>query len=131
MVSSLRKLLWILAAFAAMVLLAPVAASAHEGHRTAVVHVSQHHESGHLDGAMVSIGAEARVAQPSENGGSEQDSPCTAGCCFGMGCCAGTIVSDVPAVHPPSGVTQVVPHGTQPLVSAPLTSLLEPPDALA
>lgn len=136
LVSSLRKLLWMFVALAAMVLLAPMPASAHESHPRAVAHVSQHNVSQHHASApsehgLASKALDARVAQPSESDGSVREGLCTTGCCFGMGCCAGTIVSEIPAVHPPSGLSLLFPPAMLRLISAPRSSLLEPPNALA
>jgi hypothetical protein len=134
--SPLRKLIWIFAALAAMVLLAPLAASAHEaGHLQAAApaQMAAHHPHAtkSADRAIAAAPAQVSAAKAGDLGAIDGDPLCTAGCCFGMGCCAGTIVSEGPAIDPPAGPQLLVAHAPQPLASARLTSLLEPPNALA
>jgi hypothetical protein len=134
--SPLRKLIWIFAALAAMLLLAPLAASAHEsGHLRAAApaQMAAHHSdtSTIADRAIVAAPVQVFASQAGDLGALKGDPLCHAGCCFGMGCCAGTIVSDVPALDPPAGLQLRVAHAPQPLRSVRLTSLLEPPNALA
>jgi hypothetical protein len=134
--SPLRKLIWMFAALAAMVLLAPLAASAHDGPHPGAVAQAQaaaHHAhmSKDADRAIVAAPAQAFAAQAGDLGAVNGDPLCTTGCCFGMGCCAGTIVSDGPALDPPAGPQLRVAHAPQPLRGVRLTSLLEPPNALA
>lgn len=131
-VSPLRKLLWVLAAVAAMVLLAPVVATAHEGHaRSATVHAATHHTLAHSYHLVRAEGTQSSATQPSERAGSDQGWLCPGGCCSGMGCCAETVVSVVPSVRPPSGRLQLVRPVERQLTSAHSTPLLEPPDLLA
>lgn len=134
--SPLRKLIWIFAALAAMVLLAPLAASAHEsGHLRAAApsQMAAHHSHTlkNADRALAPAPTQVSATQAGDLGAIDGDPLCTAGCCFGMGCCAGTIASEGPALDPPAGPQLLVAHAPQPLASAPLTSLLEPPNTLA
>jgi hypothetical protein len=131
----LRKLLWIAAALAAMVLLAPVAAFAHEGGHLrpdAAIHVASHdpHPSGGADRAFAATVAQVSMAQIVDARAAD-DSFCTAGCCFGVGCCAGMITSEGSHLDPPARPWALVAPASRPLASAHLASLPEPPDALA
>lgn len=133
--SPLRKLVWMVVAVAAMVLLAPLGASAHEGHPAprASLHVAAHHQDdmAHVDRLAAGKPAGEEAAQPGSAGDPDHDGLCTAGCCFGMGCCGGTIVSATPALDPPLGAPARAEHTPPPLTSAGLTSLLEPPTTFA
>ena len=133
--SPLRKLIWMFAAFAAMVLLAPLAASAHEsGHlRAAPAQMAAHHSHTlkNAERAIASAPQQVSAAKAGDLGAIDGDPLCTAGCCFGMGCCVGTIVSEIPALDPPAGPQLRVAHAPHPLASVRLTSVLEPPNALA
>jgi hypothetical protein len=134
--SPLRKLFWILTALAALILLAPMAASAHEGgHRRpeAISQLAAHHahSSKSMDRVIAAAPAQVTVAQSAGFGANDGDPSCTSGCCFGMGCCAGTIVSEGPALDPPAGPDLLLAHAPRPLASARMTSLLEPPNARA
>jgi hypothetical protein len=118
-----------------MVLLAPLAASAHEGGHLRLdpaIHVASHdpHPSGPADRAFAATVAQVITAQVVDAGAAD-DSFCTAGCCFGMGCCAGMIISEASHLDSPARPPALLAPAPRPLVSAHLASLPEPPDAFA
>jgi hypothetical protein len=134
--SPLHKLFWIVAAIAAVFLFAPGTASAHESYappRAAIHAADDLHGStirlASAEDALASISAIAPSIEKSEP--SDQDSPCTGGCCFGMGCCAATLAANVPPVEPPFGEPLLVTSPTGNGPNARSTSLLEPPNARA
>ncbi len=135
--SSLRKLLGMIVAIAAMVLLAPVAASAHEGHgqRRAdvfVFHAVDHAaHAGPSQMAVQAPGATQAVVAMPDISGSAEEGPCVSGCCFNMGCCGATLLVEAPRLDPPAGLPLLVPDRPTARSSARTLSLLEPPNLLA
>lgn len=137
----LRRLGWMIVAIAAMILLAPIAASAHEGH-TARPDLVRHtampisHPS-RTDGQAAGLdhffqhAAATTLVRSTEAALPDQESSCTEGCCFGMGCCGATIIAEGPLLDVPAGVSVLAPPGPERLASARLTSFLEPPKLLA
>ncbi len=132
MVSPLRKLVWTLVALAAMLVLAPMTASAHEGHRHGVAPASAAPTPA-VEASDLAAAAEApaRVPAPSGLAPPASDAPCASGCCAGMVCCAVAIVSAPPALDPPPRASsQTSPRGPPRLSGLRPSSLLEPPNAL-
>jgi hypothetical protein len=131
--SLLRKLAWTIVAFAALLLLAPLAASAHEGHpgTQAGAHVAAHHQHATHVEAVAAAKAIQEASARGVAGDIDHDGACTSGCCFGMGCCAGTMLSEIPTLDPPVGPPLLVTHLARPLASLRLTSILEPPNHFA
>jgi hypothetical protein len=132
--SPLRKLLGMIVAIAAMVLLAPLAASAHEGHGQGRAGASVVHAMDHADHASAShIAAQspgAVLAMP-DISGSADEGACVSGCCFNMGCCGATLLVEAPRLYPPVGLPLLVPDRPTARSSALTLSLLEPPNLLA
>jgi len=118
-----------------MVLLAPLAASAHEGHGRAgasVVHAMDHSDhAGPSHIAAQSPGAVQAVLAMPDISGSVDEGACVSGCCFNMGCCGATLLVEAPRLYPPVGLPLLVPDRPTARSSALTLSLLEPPNLLA
>src|SRR3569833_1784579 len=103
LVSSLRKFVWMIVAIAVTVLLAPMTASAHEGHHpAAAIHEAAPH------GALVEHFQEVGTAQAYAGSVAQAglcaptpDVFCGDGCCGGMACCFVAILSAAPGLDPP------------------------------
>jgi hypothetical protein len=131
--SPLRKLVWLLVAIAAMVMLAPAAASAHEGHHSkpgVSADIAARQQQMVCIAGTKPDTAQPVVYQPVELGTFDGNSVCSGSCCFGAGCCAGTIISEIPALDLPLGPRLVVHYAPRSNASVRLTSLLEPPNSL-
>ena len=135
--SPLRKLLGMIVAIAAMVLLAPVAAVAHEGHgerrvSAFVAHAMDH--AGHAGPSQMAAQAprasQVVLAVP-DISSSTDEGACLSGCCFSMGCCGATLLVEAPRLDPPAGLPLLVPDRPTARSSARKLSLLEPPNLLA
>ena len=129
--SPLRKLVWMVVAFAAMILFAPMTASAHEGHHAgAAISTPKSHAADHATAAgervaAKSVGLGAKWTPPAS------DAPCATGCCVGMVCCAVAIVSTLPALDPPAWfTTETSPRAPPFFAGLSPSSLLEPPNSL-
>jgi len=120
-----------------MVLLAPVAASAHEGHSerrsSAFVSNAMDH-AGHARSSQIvaqshgSAETGAVLARPDI--GTIEEEACGSGCCFNTGCCAATLLVEAPRLDPPAGLPLLVPDRPTARLSARALSLLEPPNLL-
>lgn len=131
--SPLRNLLWTIVALAAMVLLAPATASAHDSHRSLAQVTASH--AAHEHHAAAPVGFPGHLSEQAATASGfdfpDHDAACTAGCCFGVGCCAGTIVAEGQTLTLPIGPPLRVLGTARPLASARLTSFLKPPKTLA
>ena len=135
--SSLRKFLAMIVAIAAMVLLAPLAASAHEGHGHRQASLSMAH-AGHVSPAGLGQIASAQLPAAEQFASALADvasfsvgGACMSGCCFSMGCCGATLLVEAPRLDPPAGLPLLVPDRAMARASASTYALLEPPNALA
>ena len=135
--SPLRKLLGMIVAIAAMVLLAPVAAYAHEGHseRRAIAFVANSMDHAGHAGASQMVAqspgaAETGAASAGPDVGLVDEGACGSGCCFNTGCCGATLLVEAPRLDPPAGLPLLVPDRPTACSSARSLSLLEPPNLL-
>ena len=135
--SPLRKLLGMIVAIAAMVLLAPVAASAHAGHneRRAIAFVANamDHAGNAGPSQMVAQSpgaAETGAVLARPDVGPADEGACGSGCCFNTGCCGATLIVEAPRLDPPAGLPLLVPDRPTARLSARSLSLLEPPNLL-
>ncbi len=135
--SPLRKLLGMIVAIVAMVLLAPVVASAHEGHseRRVIEFVANAMDhAGHAGASQMgtqspgAVQTGAVLARPDV--GPVDEGVCGSGCCFNTGCCGATLLVEAPHLDPPAGLPLLVPDRPTARSSARPFSLLEPPNLL-
>ncbi len=142
----LRKLLWLVAALAAMVLFAPGVASAHEDHGYRRPDASLAH-GGLTAGARSTSAAKAirsALAQAagvkiagvkdvaaSRSAAEDSADACSGGCCFGTGCCGVILAATIPGLEPPHAGRLRLQYASLAPPSAGPSSLLEPPNAFA
>jgi hypothetical protein len=132
--SPLRKLVWMIVAVAAMILLAPMAASAHEGHHAGTaVHVSTQHPNAdrHSRQAAAAVIAIEAFGLATAWSPTKSDTPCAAGCCTGMACCGSAILPQGPSLATPGfKASQASPRAPPRLAGVRPTYHLQPPNAL-
>lgn len=132
--TQLCRRIWILVAMAAMFLVAPAPASAHDGHhhpatREAPVQAqSGPAQPGGQVTPVMAADADAVLFKATTAAlDAASATPCTGFCCASMGCCPAAMVTQIESVDPPTGLRLLLMAPPSGPPGAGARTILEPP----